>query len=399
MKGLAFRTRGLVAEGLHQMSQSSSSNEIQGVRERWANAQASTRARQEKRFASLEVIKEARGPLAAGRSRSSSPNDSDESARMLRGQTSSDESALEEAGCLVGASGSVIAGRATSDFENLATGTIGQRAPTETEHVLAQLTTQPQNDVECAAKFALYEAYSTEVEDMRDTIMKFHEESKPLLPEALEKSMNEQIRGIDSREAMTIPERTVEWFVYHMMRKAEQNNLSMASKLESFEKKIKYLAESCQIECPVCLEPFEGENKRSETLSCCHKICTDCWTRWSVVMHGLNKHPFCPVCNHSQFLNTVNAETGGPVDLSDSDSGYPGDRSCTLFGCGQKTDKTGYKMKGDRPKHLQAPAPIQGGGEHASCAAIPAKSSPRTQMLGKSSGDCKKEGSEPLCEL
>ena len=55
VKGLAFRTRGLVAEGLHQLSATSSPQQAEEVRERWKSAQTLTRERLEKRFASLDV--------------------------------------------------------------------------------------------------------------------------------------------------------------------------------------------------------------------------------------------------------------------------------------------------------------------------------------------------------
>jgi len=339
VKGLAFRTRGLVAEGLNQMAQSSSPAETLQVQERWMSAQETTRARLEHRFASLDVVtddsvRELRGEV--GRSRSTSPARSEESANAMRGASSSEESAIEEAGRIVGADARAISSYGQSNFEELSTGTISRQSATKVDaNILLQLKVEPPNSEECAAKFALYEAYATEVEDMRDTIMKFHEQSHHLLPTTLAQSMRHAINSIDNRESMAIQDRTVEWFVYHMMRKAEQNNLGMAHKLGDFEKKIRYLAESCQTECPVCLEPFNEGVRRPETLRCCHKICADCWTRWSTVMHGLGKHPFCPCCNHCGFIGAVNAQVTGGVDLSDSDTGNAFQRSCSLFACGK----------------------------------------------------------------
>merc|ERR1711988_759840 len=56
---------------------------------------------------------------------------------------------------------------------------------------------------------------------------------------------------------MQIPDRSREWFVYHMMRQAEKNNLKMAGILDGFDKKLKFLAQNDQAECPVCFEPFQ----------------------------------------------------------------------------------------------------------------------------------------------
>lgn len=357
VKSLAFRTRGLVAEGLDQMSHCSTGLDIQELQSRWAIAQNMTRARQENRYASLDAASDKRkrgrqlrsGSGASNRSSSCDSSGSDVSAGVMRGASSSDESAAEEAGRMLGTAARVISSRATSDFGNLAAGAKDQRQPVQVSSSLAQLKVQPSSDKEQAAKFALYEAYTAEVETMRNTIMKLHEESRPLLPEALAASMKHQICSIDSEEAMAIPEETVEWFVYHMMHKAEQNNLSMARMLDSFEKKLTFLAGSCQNECPVCLETFDEATRRPETLGCCHKVCIECWTRWTTMMHGLEKHPFCPCCHHERFLDTINVEedsamrihnfTEGPlgdIDLSDSGSDAVGERTCFLpapFSC------------------------------------------------------------------
>merc|ERR1719433_966315 len=116
---------------------------------------------------------------------------------------------------------------------------------------------------------------------MRSTLLKFHEESRPTVPASVATGMDKQVEIIDSAEAMGIPDDAREWFVYHMMRKAERNNLGMASILEVFEKKFEFLAANDQKECPVCLEDF-GE--APETLGCCHKVCKECWENWTSVM-------------------------------------------------------------------------------------------------------------------
>jgi len=137
------------------------------------------------------------------------------------------------------------------------------------DELLSQLRKEPANEEECAAKFMLYEGYAREVE-----------------------------------EAMGIPDDVREWFVFHMMRKAERNNLSMARILENFEKKLAFLANNDQQECPVCLEKFETGDKAPETLGCCHKVCKECWESWTQVMGG---RPFCPLCRHDEFLGAVAA--------------------------------------------------------------------------------------------
>jgi hypothetical protein len=182
--------------------------------------------------------------------------------------------------------------------------------------LLQQLVKEPSEESECAAKFSLYEGYASEVEKMRNALFKFHEESRPALPDAIVTDMDRQIRSIDSHEAMQIPDRSREWFVYHMMRQAERNNKKMAGILDIFDKKLKFLAQSDQTECPVCLDSFGSGMKAAETLGCCHKVCKDCWQNWNKVTHG---RPFCPFCRHEDFLGAVAARAEGPAENSDSD--------------------------------------------------------------------------------
>merc|ERR1719478_2102425 len=102
-----------------------------------------------------------------------------------------------------------------------------------------------------------------------------------------------------------------------MMRQAERNNLRMAAILEGMEKKLEFLASNDQLECPVCLESFDGEERTPETLGCCHKVCKECWHNWSKVTRG---RPFCPFCRHEDFLGAVAARATGTLFDSDSES-------------------------------------------------------------------------------
>merc|ERR1719492_336229 len=68
------------------------------------------------------------------------------------------------------------------------------------EALLIQLRQEPSDEAECAAKFMLYEGYASEVEQMRNTLLKLHEESRPTVPSAVATGMDRDIKGIDSRE-------------------------------------------------------------------------------------------------------------------------------------------------------------------------------------------------------
>jgi len=184
-------------------------------------------------------------------------------------------------------------------------------------NLLQQLASEPSDEAECAAKFSLYEGYASEVENMRNTLFKFHEESRPALPPAIVSDMDRKINGIDIAEALGIPDDAREWFVYHMMRQAERNNSKMAGMLDAFDKKLKFLAQNDQAECPVCLEDFGEGPKAAETLGCCHKVCKECWTNWARVSHG---RPFCPFCRHDEFMGAVASRAARSAVDSDSDS-------------------------------------------------------------------------------
>merc|ERR1711920_835713 len=101
-----------------------------------------------------------------------------------------------------------------------------------------------------------------------------------------------------------------------MMSQAERNNLKMAGLLDDFDKKLKFLVQSDQVECPVCLENFDNHSKAYETLGCCHKICKECWANWKKMSHG---RPFCPLCRHEDFMEAVAARATEPAYDSDSD--------------------------------------------------------------------------------
>lgn len=290
VKGHAVRHRMLNAEGLQQMSERP--DELMAIQARVQCAQQASKSRQ------ATVMRKADEALSkCARLRTDSPEP-----RLSDADEEEDEAMMEVAQ-LVG----------TADVRRMAdTGRegVGMLAPSNAnrgsgtiQSLLQQLRTEPKDDAEQSAKFLLYSNYSEGVEEMRHSLFKFYEESRPTVPGPVATDMDKQIKGIDSTRAMGIPDDAREWFVYHMMRQAERNNLNMANILESFEKKLEFLASNDQVECPVCLETFEEHGMHAaETLGCCHKVCKDCWTNWSAVMHG---RPFCPLCRNDEFLGAI----------------------------------------------------------------------------------------------
>lgn len=329
-KGLAFRTRALVAETLMQMSQATVGRDHQAARDRCAKATAASLERHERRRELLDKVQQgARRILQAGhsmeRSRSPSPC-SVHSETLLRGATSSDESAFAEAGNLVGAINAGImsslgrkAPEIGSDSSSCSSSCAGGRVagagsglsgPTSVDELLRALKAQPADDVERDAKFGLYEAYFAEVESMRGILIRFHGEARPLLDVPVAAWMDRQLTDLDNRHNMGIVEPT-EWIVYHMMWQAYVNNQKMATKLDLWEQKIGDLCKGDQQFCPICLESYSSD-RPSRTLGCCHKACQQCWCQWTRFMHGMKKAAFCPSCHRQEFLGSV----GSPAEAA-----------------------------------------------------------------------------------
>lgn len=217
--------------------------------------------------------------------------------RLLRPAEAERREGLEEVSALAGARD---AAAVAADAERA--GVAGGHDGSE-DALLRQLKVEPAAAEECTAKFLLYEGYAAQVEKMRGSLFGFYDESLPSVPPAVAAEMGKQIRAVDSYQAMGIPDRAREWFVYHMMRQASQNNRTMASILRYFEKKMELLASLTESECPVCLEDFAEEGPHAaETLACCHKVCRGCWAQWVEVMRG---SPFCPLCRNDAFLSAV----------------------------------------------------------------------------------------------
>jgi len=221
---------------------------------------------------------------------------------LLRSAAEEEAEAMGEAADLMG---TVDAGAmAAVGMEGLAPA--GERRPSgagAVQALLEQLRSEPDSEAECAAKFVLYEGYGREVEDQRETLLKFCKESREALPAAVMRDMDKRVSAIDSREAMGIPDDAREWFVYHMMRQAERNNFAMAKTLADVEQKLAFLAKNDQPECPVCLECFSDAGPHAaETLGCCHKVCHECWDNWTKITVG---RPFCPLCRREDFLERV----------------------------------------------------------------------------------------------
>ena len=59
------------------------------------------------------------------------------------------------------------------------------------------------------------------------------------------------------------------------------------------------------VECPICMEPFEGADgpRAPHALGCAHCTCAECWQHWTAVNGG--RMACCPLCRHEEFLEGV----------------------------------------------------------------------------------------------
>jgi len=309
-KALAMRTRALVAEGLRQMSEADSPAQVRAAWERWQNAQHTSRQREQRRVASLPRYPQQQrrpSPVSRGNESRSSSSSSLRSADLLRGESSSEESALAEVARHMGA---LISGTMAESVERPAE-EVEAVDPTEVSAQLVQLRAEPADPEVRAAKFLLYEAYSIEVGSIRQSLLEFQAESRPFLPLSTIRAMDEQAAAIDSEEAMSIPAESREWFAYHMLRVAERNNVAMARKLEDLEQQLAFSVHSEPIECPACWAHLDVVQNPFETLGCCHQVCKECWHTWSQFMRSQNKNPFCPLCHCDEFRQAVMEEHSG----------------------------------------------------------------------------------------
>jgi len=279
----AHRSHMLVHEGLRQMACSAGGSSHAEVAERWRSAQSASEARQHRKMAAVEASRSAR--MEAEVDSSSDEDDQEAVQEMAQLMQSADASVLA-------APPAATAGRPGGRDEGL-------------EALLAQVRREPTDAEECMAKFAMYEGYSAQLEKIRKALFDYYEETSPTVPVSVSGEWQRQLQRVDSAEAMGVPDDDGRiWFVYHMLKAADRNNGSMTAVLADFQRKIELLAQNDQTECPVCLEDFTapGSPHAPETLSCCHKICEECWDNWKQVTHG---RPFCPLCKNEEFLDVV----------------------------------------------------------------------------------------------
>jgi hypothetical protein len=103
------------------------------------------------------------------------------------------------------------------------------------QRALDELKNEPTDDVELARKFELYEAYFSQVLELRTELFGLWEKGRDALGDSDMARIGNEMRRIDGFENLTIPEQSRFWFVYHMMKKASENHLKMQRILDNLE--------------------------------------------------------------------------------------------------------------------------------------------------------------------
>jgi hypothetical protein len=169
--------------------------------------------------------------------------------------------------------------------------------------LLEQLATEPSNQTELEAKFKLFENFLGTVTAVRETTIEFWDENKNVFLEgAMRNAAERQVRQIDSHDAYSIEEDPRKWFVYSMLKKANENSASISQVLASLRARLDMLAQAPG-ECPICLEMIHTD--KCTILSCAHKVCSDCWDHYSSMMARDHHQLVCPLCRHEEFVTQL----------------------------------------------------------------------------------------------
>lgn len=174
----------------------------------------------------------------------------------------------------------------------------------EIDKLLRELRYKPKDDEEATSKFAMYEAYAKTVETTRGGLCEFWAECQESFDKRICASINNDITKLDAHQNMGIAWNERVWWAYEMIKVANQNNLKMISLLQNIQTKLELVAR--EDDCPICLEP----KVEKHTLTCCHKVCCECWGEWQLLQ---GQNAFCPLCKEKDFIQAVLAAEEHPL--------------------------------------------------------------------------------------
>jgi len=176
----------------------------------------------------------------------------------------------------------------------------------EFQKLLGEVRNEPTDDDELSAKFALFENFLATVSNVRTTTLDFWSENKQVFPEGNMRNASErEVKALDGHDSMGIPDDDAVWFVYHMLRQANQNSEKISRLLASLKTRLELLSQDLG-ECPICLEEIPRDEV--QLLSCAHKTCKSCWDHYLSLQRG--RQAVCPLCRHEEFLEHIATPLG-----------------------------------------------------------------------------------------
>lgn len=172
-------------------------------------------------------------------------------------------------------------------------------AANEVQQNLEQFRVEPSDPDELMSKFGMFEVLSNTVCTIREETLAFWRENRSVVEDSVCQQCDRDIQSIDNAENQSIYDESRNWFVYDMAVKANHNTRLINNLLRNIKSRLEMLAQEPG-ECPFCLSTMVSPHYL--TLSCCHRVCRDCWHHWKT-LQGPNT--FCPVCRHNDFLEAM----------------------------------------------------------------------------------------------
>jgi hypothetical protein len=174
----------------------------------------------------------------------------------------------------------------------------------ELEVLLKQLETEPTEDSELGAKFALFETFLQTVTVIREQTLEFWQENMDLFEGGSRLAAKKEVDKIDNTDSMGIEDDLQKWFVYSMTKKANENSVKIGQTLSLLRSRLEQMSNTEVGDCPFCLEDMGPMKEANNTtvLTCCHRVCTPCWNNWRQIK---GPHAFCPLCRNDEFVEEV----------------------------------------------------------------------------------------------
>jgi len=170
--------------------------------------------------------------------------------------------------------------------------------------LLAELRAEPP-DVEVAAKFALFEEYAATVSELRDGFCGAVDAHGARLPAGAAPALRAALARLDADGSAAPDAPPGTWFAHAMATVAARNHGALARLTADLETKLR-LCDAPDAQCPICLADITAA-RPSKLLSCCHRVCEECFENWAQVCHAQHRAPFCPLCMAPAFLDVLAA--------------------------------------------------------------------------------------------